>query len=176
MDALRQSILRAQLAKPLPGVRAAAASKPPTARAGDPAAIDARFAALDGKLDALIHMLKLPGKSHNAAYDLLPTDVRRAVRHFFGVTDAALNARGRAGRNARIRQIAFYLCRMHTTRSFAEIGQAFHRDHSTILHGVCRIGALRRTDAALDDDLSKLEARLADMRARRSAASNQAGR
>ena len=68
---------------------------------------------------------------------------------------------------ARIRQIAFYLCRTHTTRSLPEIGRAFDRDHTTVLHGVRRVASLRETDAALDRDLSKLEAQLADLIERR---------
>ena len=170
MDALRQSILRAQLAKPLSGgTPAGGAPKFPAARGQDLAAIDARFSALDRKLDTLIHMLEGPGRNRVASHQLFPADVRRVVALFFDVTDEDLDRRARRGSSARIRQIAYYLCRTHTARSFAEIGQVFHRDHATILHGVQRIGALRKTDAALDDDLSKLEARLADMLARRNA-------
>lgn len=97
------------------------------------------------------------------------------VTVFFDMTDEDLDRRTRRGRSACIRQIAYYLCRTHTPQSFLELGRAFHRDHATILHGVRRIGALRRTDAALADDLSKLETRLADMLAQRSSAGNRVG-
>jgi chromosomal replication initiator protein len=89
------------------------------------------------------------------------------VTGFFGVIDEDIDHHGRSGRIARIRQIAFYLCRKHTTQSLPEIGRAFHRDHTTISHGVRRIGALRKTDAALHSELSQLEARLADVLAHR---------
>ena len=78
---------------------------------------------------------------------------------------------GRGAKIARIRQLAYYLCRMHTTRSLSDIGRSFGgRDHSTVLHGVRQIDALRKTDAALEEDLAKLESRLADMLARRNTA------
>jgi chromosomal replication initiation ATPase DnaA len=170
MDALRQSILRARLAKPLPGAtQSGGAQKSPDARAADMTAIDARFAILDRKLDTLIHMLKTPNKSDGAARDLVAADVRHVVTEFFGVTEQDMDRAGRSGRIARIRQIAYYLCRAYTARSLPEIGRLFQRDHTTVLHGVRRIGVLRRTDASLDSDLSKLEARLADMLARRQA-------
>ena len=131
------------------------------------AAIDERFTVLDKKLDALIEMLKVPRKDRAPSHLLLPVDIRRVVTAFFDVTDQELDRRERAGRIARIRQIAFYLCRMRTAQSLPEIGRAFHRDHATILHGVRRIAVSRKTDAVLHDDLSKLEARLGDLLARR---------
>ena len=179
MDALRQSILRAQLAKPLRGgPQPGRPQNSAETRASDMAAIDARVSALDKRLDALILMLKGPSQHHGGSHDLLPADIRRAVADFFGVAERDIVRAGRRARIARIRQIAYYLCRTHTTRSLHAIGRTFGgRDHTTILHGVRRIGALRQTDAALDSDLSQLEARLADMRARRTAvdASTQAG-
>lgn len=165
MDALRQSILRAQMAKPLPGGtqpnRSHRTSDP---RVSEMTAIAARFSALDKKLDTVIDMLTGPSEGYGA---LLPADIRRVVTDFFSVTNEDINHHGRSGRLPRIRQIAFYLCRKHTMQSLPEIGRAFHRDHTTISHGVQRIGALRMTDADLNSDLSKLETRLADVLARR---------
>lgn len=167
MDALRRSILRAQLAKPLPnGTQASGPQKSPDPRAADRAAIDARFSALDKKLDTLIRMFKAPSRDLGASRTLLAADVRREVAGFFDVTEQDIDHGGRSARIARIRQIAYYLCRTFTTRSLPEIGRAFHRDHTTILHGVRKIASLRKTDALLDSDLSQLETRLADMLAR----------
>ena len=168
MDTLRQSVLRAQLAKPLPEGVAGRSQRSATARASEMAALDARFCELDKKLDTLLHMIKAPPKRPGASDRLFISDVRRVVAAFFNVTDEDLDRHGRARRTTRIRQIAFYLCRTHTTNSLADIGRAFHRDHATILHGVRKIGASRGADTALDDDLLRLEAQLAEMLARRS--------
>lgn len=181
MDALRQSMLRAQLAKPLPNgthsrseqSRSTPFNRPqthPEARGSEMVAITARFAALDNKLDTLIDMLTGPANDRRIPHRLLPADIRRVVTTFFAVTDKELDGRSRSGSIARIRQIAFYLCRTRTAQSLPEIGRAFKRDHSTILHGVRRIAAARRTDAALHGDLSTLEARLVELLARRIAA------
>jgi chromosomal replication initiator protein len=168
MDALRHSIMRAQLAKPLPGRTQSGRSELPVATPVlETSSIDARVAALDRKLDTLIHMFNGPGRKQKAAPYLLPSEVRRVVAGFFDVTDEDLDRRTRRVRMARIRQIAFYLCRTHTTRSLPEIGRAFDRDHTTVLHGVRRVTSLRETDAAVDRDLSKLESQLADLIERR---------
>jgi len=49
----------------------------------------------------------------------------------------------------RARNIAIYLCRLHTNKSYREIGQFFgRRDHSTIMH------AFNKTKSALASDSS----------------------
>jgi chromosomal replication initiator protein len=98
------------------------------------------------------------------------------VAGYFDVTEGDIDRRTRAVRMARIRQIAFYLCRTHTTCSLPEIGRVFGRDHTTVLHGARRIASLREIDAELDSDLSKLEAQLADLiKGRRSTQASQSG-
>lgn len=165
MDALRQSVLRAQMAKPLPGgTQHNRSHKTSDTRVPEMTAIAARFSALDKKLDTVIDMLTGPREGRGG---LLPADIRRVVTDFFDVTEEDLDQRGRSGRIPHIRQIAFYLCRMHTAHSLPQIARSFHRDHSTILHGVRRIRALRKTHAELDDNLSTLEAQLAEALARR---------
>jgi chromosomal replication initiator protein len=133
-------------------------------------AIDARFVALNRKLDALIHMLTAPGEGQPVARHLLAADIRRVVAMHFGVTEHEIDRPGRSARLVRIRQIACYLCRAHTSRSLPEIGRLFgRRHHGTILHGIRRITALRPIDPSLDRDLSDLETRLAELLARRRA-------
>jgi chromosomal replication initiation ATPase DnaA len=163
MDAFRQSMLRAQMAKPLPVGAHGRSPKAAPDRAPDMAMIGAHFAALDRKLDTVIRMLKGPSPNPH----LLPADVRHAVAVFFGVNEEDIDRNGRAGEIARIRQIVFYLCRTRTPRSLTEIGRAFGRNHTTIRHGIQRIGALRKTDAMLDQDIKTLEAQLDEILARR---------
>jgi chromosomal replication initiation ATPase DnaA len=163
MDAFRQSVLRAHMGKPLPVGAHGKSPKAAHDRVPDMAFIGAHFAALDRKLDTVIRMLKGPGQNHY----LSPADVRHVVSRFFGVSEEDFDRHGRADDIARIRQIAFYLCRTRTPRSLVDIGRVFGRNHTTIRHGVGRIRALRSTDAALDDNLRKLEAQLTEILARR---------
>jgi hypothetical protein len=177
MSTLRDSMLRAQLSKPLrpsqpeKQVFGTSPTRMPGSADGrlrDIAGIEARFSALDRKLDTLIHMLSEPDEARGQIHHVLVTDVRRVVAKHFGITEQDLDRQGRSSRIVHIRQIAFYLCRRHTARSFADIGRLFgDRHHSTVLHGVRRIAVRRKTDAVLDRDLSELETDLGNVLARR---------
>ena len=55
------------------------------------------------------------------------------------------------------RQIAMYLAKTMTPRSFPEIGRRFGgRDHTTVMHGVKRIEELRTQDSQIADDVELL--------------------
>lgn len=57
------------------------------------------------------------------------------------------------------RHVAAYLLKTLTPRSLPQIGKELGgRDHTTILHAVRKIEALRQTDAKLDEDLRILAA------------------
>lgn len=183
MSTLRDSMLRAQLSKPLRhssqpekqgfGTRPAGMLGSGDGRLRDMAGIESRFSALDRKLDTLIHMLSESDKARGHTHHVLVTDVRRVVAKYFGITEQDLDRHGRSPRIVRIRQIAFYLCRRHTARSLGEIGRLFgDRHHSTVLHASRRIAARRKTDAVLDRDLSELETELGNVLARRQEASS----
>jgi chromosomal replication initiation ATPase DnaA len=162
MDALKQAALRLQLAKPL------AAGIPSKSAPAVVAELDARFSALDRKLDTLIQMLQSPDGEPGPPQYLLTTDVRRALTQHFNVTEQEIDRAGGNTKITRIRQIGYHLCRMYTTRSLTEIGRIFGgREHTTVHYGVRKIGKARKADAALNEDLLALEARLADLLARR---------
>lgn len=161
MDAFKQSLMRAQPTKP-PGRGGSSDSGGPNAE------LDARFSALDQKLDQLIHMLTASGEEPGPPLYLLVSDVRRVLTQHFKITEQEIDRLGRGAKITRVRQIGYYLSRQHTTRSLPDIGRAFGgRDHTTVLYGVRKIGELRKTDTALEADLTKLEAKLAALLARR---------
>ncbi len=56
-----------------------------------------------------------------------------------------------------------YLAKQLTTRSYPDIGRRFGgRDHTTVLHAVKRIDALKLDDPALAADLETLTRKLRD--------------
>ena len=62
---------------------------------------------------------------------------------------------------ARPRQAAMWLAKQLTTRSLPDIGKRFGgRDHTTVLHAVRRIEALRQDDTQLARDLEVLVRKL----------------
>lgn len=58
----------------------------------------------------------------------------RATALYFRCTDADIKGKDRHWRIVQPRQVAMYLCREVTRRSFVEIGKIFDRDHTTVLY------------------------------------------
>lgn len=82
--------------------------------------------------------------------------IQRCVAITFGVQLFSMISHRRPRRLARPRQVAMYLARRMTTRSFPEIGRSFgNRDHATVMHAVRRIEALIRIDPEFADQVAE---------------------
>lgn len=87
--------------------------------------------------------------------------IKRLVCIRFNISMEELLGPNRLAVLARPRQIAQYLDKMLTRNSLPEIGRRFGgRDHTSILHSVRKITALRLTDPVLNTTLLELEAEL----------------
>jgi chromosomal replication initiator protein len=88
-------------------------------------------------------------------------DIQRRVARHYGVTRADMLSPCRMRPIARPRQIAMYLARQAGGHSLPQIGMLFGgRDHTTVLHAVAVIGALRASDAAIERSVAALSAQL----------------
>lgn len=88
-------------------------------------------------------------------------DIIKAVAIHYDVRKADMLSARRTANVVRPRQVAMYLAKQITLRSLPDIGRRFgNRDHTTVLHAVRKIGALRQTDAELNALLSKFESAL----------------
>lgn len=84
-------------------------------------------------------------------------DIQRAVCAHYRIDKNALLSDRRVRALARPRQIAMYLAKELTPRSFPEIGRRFGgRDHSTVIHAVKTIENLRQNDADIDTDVRRI--------------------
>lgn len=69
--------------------------------------------------------------------------IEQVVALRFNIPEAYLQSPARARKIARPRQVAMFLCRELTTRSFPQIGRYFGgRDHTTVMHACRRVGKL----------------------------------
>lgn len=68
--------------------------------------------------------------------------IQEAVARHYGLDPSGLTGKSRRQEVALARQVAMYLCREVLGSSFAEIGQHFDRDHSTVMHACSKIGQL----------------------------------
>ena len=84
-------------------------------------------------------------------------DIQKAASEHFGLKQADLISERRNRSIARPRQAAMWLAKQLTTRSLPDIGRRFGgRDHTTVLHAVRRIEALKADDPVLARDLEAL--------------------
>ncbi len=88
-------------------------------------------------------------------------EIMRKVGEHYGLRISDLVGPRRSRAIARPRQVAMYLAKAMTSKSLPDIGRAFGgRDHTTVLHAVRRIEALRAADARIADDLEYLRRQL----------------
>jgi chromosomal replication initiator protein len=88
-------------------------------------------------------------------------EIQKATAEHYGMRQADLISERRNRAIARPRQAAMWLAKHLTTRSLPDIGRRFGgRDHTTVLHAVRRIEALKVDDAQLARDLEVLTRKL----------------
>lgn len=94
-----------------------------------------------------------------AAYDRLITmeNIRKTVAQYYNIRVADLSSKKRTRSLARPRQIAMSLCKELTQHSYPEIGEAFGKDHTTVLHAVKKVKELRETDTKIGEDYEILQ-------------------
>ena len=94
-----------------------------------------------------------------------PERIIEAVISFSGVTGEALRGKGRARQVVLPRQVAMYLLREDAGASLVEIGRLLGgRDHSTVLHGVGKIGRELEGNATVREQVQAVRAMVAGER------------
>ncbi len=84
-------------------------------------------------------------------------EIQRTVCQFYRIDRSEMGSKRRARAVVRPRQVAMYLAKVLTPRSYPEIGRKFGgRDHSTVIHAVRLIEDLRTRDADMDGDVRSL--------------------
>jgi chromosomal replication initiator protein len=85
-------------------------------------------------------------------------DIQKAVARHYNVSKHDLLSARRTRTIVRPRQIAMYLAKVMTPRSFPEIGKRFGgRDHTTVLHAVRKIEELAGADQSLAQEIELLK-------------------
>lgn len=93
-------------------------------------------------------------------YDRVVTleEIQKKVANYYNLRSGDMHSAKRTKAIARPRQVAMYLGKKLTSRSFPEIGKSFGgRDHTTVMHAVKTIEKLLKTDPTLQEDIPLLE-------------------
>jgi chromosomal replication initiator protein len=84
-------------------------------------------------------------------------DIQQAVCAHYRLDRSEMASQRRSRVVARPRQVAMYLAKTLTPRSYPEIGRKFGgRDHSTVIHAIRTIEGLRTRDSDLDADIVRI--------------------
>ena len=102
-------------------------------------------------------------RNHDAKPDV--EMIQKTVSDFFHIRLADLKSKKRTQHIAFCRQVAMYLCRKLTSSSFPVIGEAFGRDHSTVIHAFNLIQRRVTNDSAFRLSIEKIERELKSLRA-----------
>jgi len=74
--------------------------------------------------------VEMPGRAHSLE------EIVRETARAYGLTPEDLRSRSRKQLVVRPRQVAMYLVRRYTPTSLADIGRAFGRDHTSVMHAI----------------------------------------
>lgn len=89
--------------------------------------------------------------------ELSIADIQKAVADYYTLKLVDLKSTRRDRKIARPRQIAMYLAKVLTTKSLPEIGAAFDRDHTTVIHAVRTIEEKINADTEVTEDITALK-------------------
>lgn len=125
---------------------------------------------LEGALHRLVASAQFTGRSLTvdfaretlkdmlAAYERLITidNIKRNVSTYYNIRVTDLSSPRRTRSLARPRQIAMALAKELTQHSLPEIGHAFGKDHTTVLHATRKVAQLRKDDPRVREDYENL--------------------
>ena len=88
--------------------------------------------------------------------------IKETVSKYFKIEVSDLSSKNRANSIAYPRQVAMYLCRNMLDCALGNIGSAFEKDHTTIMHGVKKIDEKIRTTESVKQDIENIKKMLED--------------
>jgi len=86
--------------------------------------------------------------------------IQRMVAEYYDIRLGDMTSKQRPNNIAFPRQVAMYLCREMTEQSLPAIGNAFGRNHATVLHAHRSVGGKMKLDAGLRQTVLSLQQRL----------------
>lgn len=83
-------------------------------------------------------------------------EIQKKVAEHYNIRVSEMTSKRRERSVARPRQIAMFLAKVLTTKSLPDIGRAFDRDHTTVIHAVKTVESLREKDTVFRDETDSL--------------------
>jgi chromosomal replication initiator protein len=105
------------------------------------------------KVEQLLHDLLDKEAQGSISVDI----IQRTVAEYFDLRQSDILGKKRSRDVAWPRQIAMHLSRSMTTQSFPSIGEAFSRNHATILYANDQVSEKAKEDRALQQTIAILK-------------------
>lgn len=120
------------------------------------------FANLSGeRITPSLASQALKGLHRPSNQDITIPTIQKQVADFYNITQGDILGKKRVKQIVMPRQIAMYLSRELTDASLPKIGNEFGgKDHTTVLHAIDKIEAELKKDTDLQNDITKLKAKL----------------
>ncbi|MBB1078455.1 chromosomal replication initiator protein DnaA [Limosilactobacillus sp. STM2_1] len=120
------------------------------------------FANLSGeRITPSLASQALKGLHRAANTEITIATIQKQVAAFYNITQSDILGKKRVKQIVMPRQIAMYLSRELTDSSLPKIGNEFGgKDHTTVLHAIDKIEAELKKDTDLQNDITKLKAKL----------------
>ena len=120
------------------------------------------FANLSGeRITPSLASQALKGLHRIAKNEISIATIQKQVADFYNITQGDILGKKRVKQIVMPRQIAMYLSRERTVSSLPKIGNEFGgKDHTTVLHAIDKIEAELKKDTDLQNDITKLKAKL----------------
>lgn len=83
-------------------------------------------------------------------------NIQKTVAGYYHIKVSDLKSKSRKASLARPRQMAMAIAKQLTNLSLPDIGEAFERDHSTVIHAIKKIEEMKKSDSRIREDMSNL--------------------
>ncbi|PID65119.1 MAG: chromosomal replication initiator protein DnaA [Gammaproteobacteria bacterium] len=83
-------------------------------------------------------------------------NIQKTVASYYGIKVSDLKSKNRKTSIARPRQMAMALAKQLTSLSLPDIGEAFERDHTTVIHAIKKIDEMKSSDPKIREDMANL--------------------
>lgn len=110
---------------------------------GKPATIELAKVALRDILNAQLRQISIE-------------NIQKTVANYYHIKVSDLKSKSRKATLARQRQIAMAIGKQLTSLSYPDIGEAFERDHTTVIHAIKRVEELKQADPQIREDMTNL--------------------
>ncbi|MBS9781153.1 MAG: chromosomal replication initiator protein DnaA [Gammaproteobacteria bacterium] len=83
-------------------------------------------------------------------------NIQKTVANYYHIKVADLKSKSRKATLAKQRQIAMTVAKQLTNLSLPDIGAAFERDHTTVMHAIKKVEELKNSDPQVREDITNL--------------------